>query len=158
MKCDGWSDEEILQHYADLIDQYGWAIVGVGGGRNTPPFAYTVGLTRYHDHPELIVSGMAGRDAAAMLNPLAEHVRDGHRYSVGDVIVSFTPHRHQLLRVNDPSRLVYAQEMYGVHGAQPVPALQVAWTNHDGLWPWDSRWAERRQAQELFGRPPRKTP
>ena len=60
MKCDGWSDEEIHQWYLDTIDRQGWAVCAVGAGAATPPFAYTVGLTRFHDHPELVMSGVDG--------------------------------------------------------------------------------------------------
>lgn len=130
VRCSARSKSEIRQSYLETTERYGRGVVSVGGDRRTLPFAYTVGLTRYHDHPELVVSGVEGTDAATTLNALAEHLRDGHRYAAGDVVESFSPNRYQLLRVNDATRLVIAQEIY-------------------------PRWADRRSRQELFGRPPR---
>ncbi len=151
--CDGWSDEEIRQWYLDTIEEVGWALCAVEAGPSSPPFTYTVGLTRFHDHPELVMSGLSGPDAAPLLNELGQHVREGHRFRAGDVITSFSSHRYQVLRVNDPRRLAMAQEIYGLRGAKPVQGLQVVWSNHDGQWPWDPAWADGLAAQALYGRP-----
>lgn len=152
-KCDGWSDEDIRQWYLETIQEVGWALCGVERGPNSPPFSYTVGLTRFHDHPELVMSGLDGPDAQPLLNELAAHVREGHRYRAGDVITSFSSHRYQVLRVNDPRRLAMAQEIYGLRGARPVHGLQVVWSNHAGQWPWDPAWADGRRTQQIFGKP-----
>lgn len=156
MECDGWTPEEIRQWYLDTIEWRGWAICGVEAGEVVPPFAYTVGLTRYRDHPELLISGLEGEDAAGVLNSLAEHVREGHRYAAGDVVASTSAHRYQLLRVSNRARLAKAQDIYAEGGARLVDGLQVVWTNHEGLWPWDPRWTTRHTDQELFGRPLRR--
>ncbi|WP_324652652.1 DUF4262 domain-containing protein [Georgenia sp. H159] len=149
--CDGWTWEEVLARHREVIEQHGWTIQFVEGHPGRPSFAYTVGLTRFHDHPELLVSGTCERDAAVVLDPLAQHVRDGHRFTAGDVIASVSPHRYRLVRVNDPRHLAVAQLVYGQRGATPVPGLQVVWSNHDGQWPWDPAWADGRRRQPLFG-------
>lgn len=149
--CDGWTWEELLTEHLAVIERHGWTIQGVEGGRGRRPFAYTVGLTRFHDHPELVVSGLPHEDACGLLDGLGEHVRDGHRFAAGDVVVSSSRHRFRLLRVNDPRRLVVAQEIYGLRGAKLVPGLQVVWSNHDGRWPWDPAWPDGRRRQTLFG-------
>ncbi|UNX55332.1 DUF4262 domain-containing protein [Georgenia sp. TF02-10] len=153
LTCDGWSDEEIHQYHLDTIAKHGWVILGVEAGDGHPPFAYTIGLTRFHDHPELVISGFEGKDAAVMLNELAAHVREGHRFAAGDIIASFSPHRSMLVQVLEPRLMAYAQEMYGSGGARLVPGLQVVWTNHAGQWPWDPGWPTTQRKQELFGVP-----
>lgn len=148
--CDGWTWEEVLDHDLEMIDRHGWMIQFVEAGRSSLAFAYTVGLTRFHDHPELLVSGATQQEAAAMLNGLGQHVREGHRFAAGDVVATMSPHRYRLIRVNDPSHLVTAQQIYG-QGGKTVPGLQVVWSNHDGQWPWDPAWADARRVQKLFG-------
>ncbi|WP_127131119.1 DUF4262 domain-containing protein [Georgenia sp. SYP-B2076] len=153
LMCQGWTREQVLELYVEKIRNDGWTIVTVEGDRARPPLSYTVGLTRFHDHPELVMSGLTAEHASKELDELARHVEDGHRYSAGDVIMSFSPHRYSLLRVNDPRRLTIAQEVYGLGGAKIVPALQVVWSNHDGQWPWDRAWHGGLKVQQVFGRP-----
>lgn len=155
LMCQGWTREQVRELYVEQIAEHGWTTVSVEGGRDRPPMTYTVGLTRFHDHPELVVSGLVPEDASPRLGELAAHVRDGHRYAAGDVITSFGPHRFRLLRVNDPRRLVFAQEIYGMGGARVVPGLQVVWSDHAGRWPWDPTWEHGGAQQQLFGRPRR---
>jgi hypothetical protein len=61
-----------IEHLRGMIDQYGWAVQGVGPDRVHPPWAYTVGLTA-HGRPELAVTGMSITDAAGLLNDVAAH-------------------------------------------------------------------------------------
>lgn len=154
VRCEGRTLEEVRQHYLELIEVHGWAVCGVEGGTE-PPFAYTVGLTRFHGHPELLVSGLELTDATGLLNEVGETVREGVRLQAGGVM-TWDDHDHRLvlLRVRDPDRLVYAQEIYRT-AAGPVPALQVVWSDHDGRLPWDAGWSGGRRRQVLYGgRPP----
>lgn len=153
--CDGYTREELLARTLAIIEQHGWMVQFVEPGRTSPAFAYTVGLTRFHDHPELLVSGLTAEHSAGLLNELGRHVRDGHRFTAGDVIVSDSPHRYRVLRVNDPRRLAVAQEIYSARGAVLVSGLQVVWSNHEGQWPWDSTWVDGRRLQHILGHPRR---
>ncbi len=56
--CDGQSVEEFVAGVAADIERIGWSVIAVDSERGRPGYAYTVGLTRYHGHPELIVSGL----------------------------------------------------------------------------------------------------
>lgn len=150
LMCDGWTREEVLARGLELIERHGWMVQHVEAGRACPAFAYTVGLTRFHDHPELLISGASPDDAATMLGGLAAHVREGHRFAAGQVVVSMSPHRYRMIRVNDPGHLAIAQEIYG-RGGRSVPGLQLVWSNHEGRWPWDPAWADGRRLQRLYG-------
>ncbi|CAM3783174.1 DUF4262 domain-containing protein [Occultella aeris] len=136
LKCQGLTDAQIRAHYLALIEDHGWAICTVGAGPGSPPMAYTIGLTRYHGHPELVISGLAARDATPVLNDLGAEVRDGRRLSAGEVIGAGRPHPYQLIEVWRPRRLIWAHEIYGGPDRRVVPALQLVWADHDGRWPW----------------------
>lgn len=158
LKCQGWTDEEIQQERLRTIERHGWAVTTVAGDGTATPFAYTIGMTRFHGHPELFVSGLAHAVAGSFLNGFAEQIRDGARFAGGTVVTKLGgQHRWQFVPVDDPTELVDAQETYA-SPAGPVPALQVIWSDHDGHWPWDPAWTLGQATQPLYGRPPLEYP
>lgn len=151
MMCDGMSDEQILAMICEHIDRVGWSAVFVEGAPGWPAFAYTVGLTRFHGHPELVVSGLDEVAARDVLDDLAAQVRDGRRLVAGQSLDRDELGQECLMvQVADPSRLALAQEVYG-SAAGWVPALQVVWATSDGRWPWQRTIGPCRQ--EVLGAP-----
>lgn len=120
-----------------LINTHGVAIQGVGGDEGSPSFAYTVGLAA-HEHAEFIIMGLPMGVAQALLNDLSSHVFTGQKFEAGDVI-------HELVR-GFPVRLVsvadsrelmtMSNRIYG-DGENPLDALQVAFPDAEGVWPWE---------------------
>ncbi|GLY33609.1 DUF4262 domain-containing protein [Kineosporia sp. NBRC 101731] len=155
LKCDGWSDEAILEKSRSDIELHGWGYVHVEGDGGSPCLTYTVGMTRFHGHPELVVTGLDARQATTLLDDLADQIRCGLRLIAGDRLVEHCcdVHRLQLVGVDDPRRLVQAQEIYA-SAAGLVPALQVVYTDDQGHWPWEPDWAGGTWWQPLLGRPP----
>ncbi|RHA38177.1 DUF4262 domain-containing protein [Cellulomonas rhizosphaerae] len=152
MKCQGMTDEEVREDFLAKIERFGWTLCSVEGGGGRLSFTYTIGLTRYHGHPELVVSGLDQFDAASVLNDLGARVRGGERFEPGQVVpYEGTSHRSLMVRVTSPEKLAFAQEIYRMPGGRPVPALQVIWSDHAGAWPWQVDARPRRQ--ELLGRP-----
>ena len=151
MKCNGWSDEEIHDWYLKRIRDHGWVVIFVAAEGTEAAFAYTIGLTRFHGHPEMLVSGMGRSASAVVLNQFGASVGSGAWFSPGQVVRQGT-HRMQFVPVDDPTQLVEAQEMYASE-AGLVPALQVVYTDHQGHWPWDKGWRDGQRAQPIFGTP-----
>jgi hypothetical protein len=82
--CDGESRDNYLSKLDDIIRTHGWAIQGVVSDH--PPdllWAYTVGLTKSYDHPELVLVGETMDLAHETLNWVASLVRDGERLAAG---------------------------------------------------------------------------
>ncbi|GAB6900298.1 DUF4262 domain-containing protein [Kineosporia succinea] len=153
LKCQGWSDEDIREKSRRDIEQHGWGYVHVeGGGR--PSLTYTVGLTRFHGHPELAVTGLDADQATPLLDGLAHEVRHGVRLAPGDLLAEPCCETHllQLVEVGDPRHLAQAQEIYASR-AGLVPGLQVVWTDDRGRWPWEHDWDGGTWGQPLLGRP-----
>ena len=157
LKCQGWTDDEIRQDRLRTIERHGWSVTSVSGDGTTAAFAYTIGLTRFHGHPELLTAGLPHSTAAQLLNGLAEQIRGGKRYAAGNVLIKPNGHRWQFIPVDDPTQLVDAQETYASE-AGLVPGLQVIWSDHDGHWPWQPGWTHGLARQPLYGRPPRDFP
>lgn len=149
--CDGQPAGDFMAGVIDDIDRVGWAVIAVEDEHGEHVHTYTVGLTRFHGHPELIFSGADYRSAHHVLDALAEAVSQGRRLEAGEALERDELGRECIMvRVTDPSRLVFAQAIYG--GAGPVPALQVVWADDDGRWPWQLRTVPREQ--EVYGKPP----
>jgi hypothetical protein len=70
----------------DVIDRHGWMCQYVFGCLDSLPWAYTIGLAGGWDHPELIVVGLDPDWSGHLLNQLGEQVRDGRRFSHGDLV------------------------------------------------------------------------
>ena len=69
----GATERDYHNYMQSLITMYGWAVQGVERDGIHPPWAYTVGLTRFRQ-PELVVTGMSLTKATAVLNGVAAHL------------------------------------------------------------------------------------
>lgn len=136
--------------HRDRIDQVGWSICTVPGDGFDLPYAYTVGLTRYHGHPEVIVSGVDTCGAMEYLDGIGERIRAGERFGFGDTL-TLGRERGVLLAVDNPERLEHAQTIYGRPGGPAVPALQLVVSDDNGRMPWELGWSG--WAQVLYGTP-----
>jgi uncharacterized protein DUF4262 len=134
------------------IEQFGWSIVAVGRSRTQPAYGYTIGLTRFHGHPELLVTGLNESSTGSMLNQLGAEVRAGQRFRAGDLQERDGGRWFQFISVHNPRRLIHAQEMYAAKG-DLVPALQVVYSTPQGRWPWQRGCPGGRRGQPLFGKP-----
>ncbi len=80
MLCAGASHTDVIDHYVRIVDEHGWATVGVTGEL---PWAYTVGLTWNLGHPELICVGLDPTAAASVLRSVVERIEEGMQLTAG---------------------------------------------------------------------------
>jgi hypothetical protein len=106
------------------IRRYGWALQGVLGDDESPPFVYTVGLTEF-GHPELILFATSQATAAAVLNELGELVRAGHRLGAGEQVTLPQGRVHLLDLPRSDGWLFGANDLYRRAGEPAIPALLV---------------------------------
>lgn len=148
-ECDhpGASRDDYLDYVSGVIAEQGWAVQGVARDRMRPPWAYTVGLTE-HGEPELVVTGLPVRRAAALLNDVAEHVMHAAAPRPGEQIALRGGPLIEIVTVDVPSaHLVVATEMYGSR----LRALQVVHADDRGRWPWDTGYRGVRGGQPVLG-------
>jgi hypothetical protein len=128
-----WSrraDRQRLRILADIraeIAQQGVAIVAerVHQQGVEVPVHYTVGLTRYKDHPEIITVDECCECADQLLEAVADVVRQGVRLGPGWGI-NIDGRDHVLVEVETPGILSMAQMIYASPGHH-VPALELRW-------------------------------
>jgi hypothetical protein len=139
---------------ADVADR-GFHVDAVPAREGDPAHAFTVGLFRSFDHPEVIVFGPGPMDVAEIVETLGERVRGGERFDEGTVATGLLPGRPVVFRRvaarHYPAWLAHAA---WYHGGLRFPAVQCVWPDAAGNFPWD-RWyprALRGQQPVLDGR------
>ncbi len=145
-----WLEEWRARSHLDRIEEVGWAVCTEPGDGFEPPYAYTVGLTRYHGHPEVIVSGVDACGGMEYLDGIGARVRAGEQFRWGDTVTLGQGHG-VLLPVDQPERLTQAQATYAPPQGPPVPALQLVVSDDAGRMPWEQGW--RGWPQVLYGTP-----
>jgi hypothetical protein len=147
-----------------LIDEHGWAVVGVGGGGcdcagcdggtdegtdDGTEFSYTVGLSTL-GFPEVITYGLPQLVAQACLNRIGQQVSAGKPPRVGTMVEHvFQGLRGYLLDASDTSDLVVVGQVY-----PEIVAAQLIWPDRHGRFPWEAGYDRWRCAQPLIGPPP----
>ncbi|HSV40592.1 MAG TPA: DUF4262 domain-containing protein [Nocardioidaceae bacterium] len=136
-KCDNpdATDADYFDKIAGVIDANGWFVQGVEKDRWRPGFAYTVGLTMF-GHPELLVTGMAHRAAAHLLNGLAHPLvwHAAPAFVAGDFHLWPGSPAIEIVDVAEPTvHLVMAEGMYG----SDIRAVQLVYADDHGRWPWE---------------------
>jgi hypothetical protein len=146
-------DASDLRLLADVA-QNGFHVVTGAANGGAPAFAFSVGLFRTFDHPEVAVFGLSAEVLEGAVRRVGERVRVGERFEEGDVVEGLLDCRAVAFR-----RIVPRQ--YGnhlghavwFHGGARFPALQAIWSE-GGHFPWE-RWFPRslRDAQPVLFEP-----
>src|SRR5215472_17680757 len=75
-------DAEFLR----IIDECGWHVMSVaprvGSKEKQEWFSYSTGLFMNFQHPEIILCGLDGDDAAAIINDIGGAVKAGRKFSL----------------------------------------------------------------------------
>jgi hypothetical protein len=145
-----WDDQQ-QAWLRETIRTHGWAIQAVSADPDQwqPPFAYTVGLTRF-GHPELIVFGLPGPAAAALLNSLGTRARSGLRIADRALFApgAIGPRAVRIARLPNPDQVLFtAVSRYGPR----VSALQVLFADENGVFPGEQGYLEPEWLQPLPG-------
>ena len=145
-----WDDQQ-QAWLREAIRAHGWAVQAVAAdpARLQPPFAYTVGLTRF-GHPELVVFGLDDQVACALLNSLGVRARSGLRIADGAVFAPGVAAPRALRAVGHPypdEVLFTAVRRYGPR----VTALQVLVADERGTFPGEPGFLDQEWLQPLPG-------
>jgi len=147
--CDhpGATHRDYHEQLRRLIDEFGWAVQGVERQGRHPPWAYTVGLTRYR-RPELVITGMGLARAVGVLNGVAAHLVHGAAPEPGMQATLADGPLIEVVRVAVPwAHLKLAVEFYG----NRIGGLQLVHADKRGRWPWDSQYQGVQGGQPILG-------
>jgi len=138
-KPENKGEEDNLRH----VREYGCSIINVAGGNEKElPFSYSVGLFANYNHPELILFGMRGEQAGAIINEVRYHVADGRKFADGEISDEILSNDYkvcflQVPLMAYPSYLGRALRFYD-KCAVVFPCLQIVWQDADRHFPWDA--------------------
>jgi hypothetical protein len=121
----------------------GWTVQYVESARRQ--VAFTIGL---HDRglPELLVTGLAPRQAGWLLNTFAKRALMGRRPAPGDRVSLPAGTRVELVRVEHPN----AHLGMAVKGSE-VGTVQLVWADDRGRWPWAPGFDDGVRLQPVLG-------
>ncbi|MFI0349243.1 DUF4262 domain-containing protein [Actinomadura sp. 9N407] len=119
------------------ISQYGWSVVLVPADDQGPGWAYTVGLWHSLRSPELAMFGGDVYEMEEILNRLGREAGEGRPPAEGERRDDAVRGRPAAFREVDtgwyggafPGALAFYRR-------QPLPFLQVVWSDQAGLYPW----------------------
>jgi hypothetical protein len=125
------------------IEKYGWTVILIEATEYLPSFAYTVGLWKSYNHPELISFGLTTKTLHSILNVGGELVRDGYQLQVGSDYDDFFKNGiAQFIQVDPRSLRDYYGYAIWFNKTSDFPALQLVWTDRNNKYPWDTDFEE----------------
>jgi hypothetical protein len=124
------------QVHADIAT-FGWHVVQVPEDDEGPGFAFTIGLYKRFQHPELIVFGLPLDTMLLMLNGAGEAVRAGRTYEGGqssdDLLEGYACTFRPVPSKHYEEFLGYARWYYD---GDDFPTLQLIWPDREHRYPW----------------------
>jgi hypothetical protein len=146
--CDdpGLTMDAYLERVRDRLAHERFVVQSVTGSRTSAELTYSVGLTA-HGLPELVVVGVRRHDAAALVESWGDYLLDECLVLPGERLTSgpFVMEAVEVARPEDS--LAVAVALFGPQ----VRALQLAWADDRGRWPWEPGHRARRAGQPLLG-------
>jgi hypothetical protein len=133
--------EAVERNIIDLINQHGWAVMGIFGDpdTNTPPFCYTVGA-RTKGLPDLIMSGLH-QQGRPFLNDLLQRALAGEVLQEGVLYTEIITLPLALKRVTTEQvkdRMVKTHSLYDqLYPGVVQDLFQVVYPDAKGRFPWE---------------------
>lgn len=131
------------------VEQFGCHVIHVMEQDDLPPFAYSVGIEKTSQAPELVVIGLKRPLAHFIINEYNRRVRGGDRFEAGQRVSGFLERFDCQLRSVDPSyyREYFGWNLWFYKGAR-FRVLQLVYPTVEGIWPWEAganEWFRGRQ-------------
>lgn len=133
------AEAKIKQNVAD----YGWHVAQFRATSYLPSFAYTIGLWKNYQHPELICFGLMPETLHAILNIGGEMAKSGLLLKANEESRDFFEKgKSYFLEVHPDNLKDYFG--YGIWFNQgPFPALQIVWGDRNHTLPWEEGFEEK---------------
>jgi hypothetical protein len=133
-----WTRHDAMEDLiAAGVDEHGWYVIKVDADDDGPGFAYTIGLYRTFEHPELICVGLRPDVMHAMLEGCVELIRSGQRLPVDTPFAGILDDHDVRLREVHAKETCDQHLGYAIwfHGGRAFPVLQLVWPDKQGVFP-----------------------
>ena len=127
----------------DNIEEFGWAVILLEATDYLPSFAYTIGLWKSYQHPELISFGLTTKTLHLILNDAAAIAKSGRVIEVGKNYNDFFERNDtQFVNVDSRNIIDYFGQAINFYGSEDFPAKQLVWTDRNNKFPWETGYEE----------------
>lgn len=136
------AEDDLLKRIDELVEQNGWAVMGVLAGPNnmTPSYSYTVGLSA-RGMSDLMVIGLDPRTAHTILNIAVDRiVETSAKLTKGDLLteVASAPLRAKPLRPDQFGPLALSAIRYAKQAGAEAAVVQLEFPDTNGNFPGES--------------------
>jgi hypothetical protein len=136
--------DELLVKTGLNIEKFGLQVIMVKETSYLPAFAYSVGLWQNYKHPEVICFGLSIDLMHAIINDVAEIIKQGQRIEVGKSYSNIFKNSSAEFLTVDPDNI---KDYFGVairhYNHDHFPATQLVWTDRNDRFPWENEFEER---------------
>ena len=135
---------DLLEQTKSNIDKFGLQVITVGSTSYLPSFAYSIGLTKTYNHPEIICFGLPSKLGHAIINDVAEIIKKGETIQIGKTYTKiFNNSRATFLKVDKRNIEDYFGVALNYYGNKDFNALQLIWTDRNDKFPWEENFEEK---------------
>lgn len=132
--------DQLALEIPETIEEHGWFVALVNDESNTPTtyFAYSIGIEKTQDHPELIMLGQSPDIMPQIINDVGTRIKRGELLRDGSKLPGLMP--GALCECKTMHSTWYRDYLgYGLwyHGNENFEVIQVFWPDSKGLYPWD---------------------
>jgi hypothetical protein len=125
------------------IDKFGLSVITVESTSYCPSFAYSIGLWKTYNHPEIICFGLTKKILHNIINDIAELIKHGDKINTKQTYYNiFKDSRAEFLEVDKRNINDYFGYAIEYHNTNDFPALQLIWTDRKDRFPWESEFEQ----------------
>ncbi|MES2703536.1 MAG: DUF4262 domain-containing protein [Bacteroidota bacterium] len=138
--CNEDQTEQALLHH---VKTTGWFVMKVLASDYLPGFAYTIGLWKNYNHPEIISFGLTLDMLHAIINDAGEMVKDKKALNTYVPYSDFLEKSDvQFIPVDPRSIRDYFGWAVWFNQGADFPAMQMVWNDRNNKFPWDPEYQE----------------
>lgn len=120
------------------VEEYGCHVMRIAADDEGPGFAYSIGVVRTFQQPELICFGLDEDLLPSVVNEVCDRMADGEQFEDGGKVPALIAGRDCVLRrvqrSHYPAYLPFARWYYD---SDDFDVLQIVWPDEQGRYPWD---------------------
>jgi Domain of unknown function (DUF4262) len=135
--------EDLLEETKLNIEKFGLQVILVTSSGYLPSFGYSVGLWETYQHPEIICFGLPTTLTHAIINDVAEIIKNRERIQVNKPYTDiFKNSRAEFITVAPDNIEDYFNTAIIHFDTNDFPAIQLVWTDRNDKFPWEEDFEE----------------
>lgn len=135
--------DDLLEATKKNIAEFGLQVIMVSSSSYSPSFAYSIGLTRTYNHPEIICFGLPNSLGHKIINDLADLIKNGQEFEIAKIYSEiFKDSRSTFLEVDNRNLPYYFGAGLNYYEDEPFKALQLIWTDRNDKFPWEENFED----------------